>query len=769
MPNVIQQQSLRLKVNRVTYANQQTGYVVIRGQWEAEKREVTAVGVLSDVMSNTDLAGSEYELHGIWKADAKYGRQFSFDTGNMVGSHLLYFLAKVVKGLGDGLARELIAHYGESRLIEILEKEPDLLTEFKGIKEKKLSKITASWEKQKCLREIADYLLPTGVTPNLLVRVYNHFGVEAVRKVKENPYCLTEITGIGFVSADKVARKLDIAFDSPFRVRAAIMYVLITAAEDKGHTCLPLEDLYAGLREILNADGMNVSEKVMISALNDLADTGDVFSDTAGVSMAAFRRMENWLLSFFRERSTGVDNPVVAPDKAEEYINRSQAILGFSFSHEQKEIIQRIAAGRSRVYALLGYAGTGKSTISRAILDFLTEYHCRRDDVVCCAFTGMAAARIKKLTGYPSFTIHTLLKYKGDNQFTYNRDNRLPHRVILLDEASMVNLPLFYRLAQAVDINALFIMVGDPAQLPPIGAGNVFCDVTAKEVFPKTILTSIFRQSSNSVLVHFANIIRRGVLPSEYTADYMDFSFQIQEIPGYFQKRKELPEADIKKLRDDNNEKIRNMLISVASEMVHRLSHPSWDFQVLTPMRRGLLGTETLNPALQNIFNPRGGNPIEAYGITIKEGDKVVHLRNKDMDTAVYDQGIFARDRDTYDRQRIFNGSVGIVLKIDPDNEEFFVLYPERLLVRYDFDHIRDLIDLAYCLTVHKAQGSQYKYVAIPLTNSHYMMLNNKWFYTALTRAEKKVFLVGQEFAFKRACTNIDTARRQTFMGKAWV
>ena len=762
-------QCIRLIVDRVTFVNPSNGYVVMRGKGgaKADRIDMTAVGCLSDVMSNADIAGNEYELQGDWKSDAKYGRQFSFDQGRMVGNELLYFLTKVVKGLGDTLARDLIAHYGENRLIEILENEPNLLLQFKGIKEKKLTKINESWKKQKSLRELSDYLVPAGVTANLLVRIYNHFGVDAVRKIKENPYRLTEVRGIGFKTADIAARKLDIAFDSPFRIRAAILYVLQAMADDKGHTYIPHELLYSGLREILNSDGMEVSDNDMSSALDHLASLGDLFSDDGGVSMAAYRYMEKWLLSFFESRSSGVNNPIVAPDKAQEYIDRLQDTLGFTFSQEQEEIILRISAGRSRVYALLGYAGTGKSTISRSILDFLVEYHCRREDIVCCAFTGMASARIRKLTGYPSYTIHTLLKYKGDDQFVYNRVNRLPYRVILLDEASMVNLPLFYRLAQAVADDAILIMVGDPAQLPPIGAGNVFCDITAKDYFPETTLTSIFRQSSDSVLVHFANIIRRGIMPGGYAVgDYLDFSFQIQDIPSYFKLMKELPEAEFTQIKNRNNEKIKNKILEVASMMVAHLPHPSWDFQVLTPVRKGPLGTEVLNPALQKILNPQGQNPVEAYGITLREGDKVVHLRNKDMDTTTYISRFFSTDRDSFDnKQRVFNGSVGLVLRIDTENDEFFVLYPNQILVRYEFDHIRDLIDLAFCLTVHKSQGSQYKYVAIPMSTSHYMMLNNKWFYTALTRAEKKVFLIGQEYAFRRACTNKDTARRLTLMG----
>ena len=761
------QQSLRIKIDRVTYANQTNGFVVLRGKGGSTARtaqDVTAVGILPDAMTTTDLVGMEYMLQGDWKADAKYGRQFSFAYGQMVGSQLHQFLAKMVKGLGENMARDLVEHYGESRLIEILDKTPEVLLEYKGIKEKKLARIKASWEKQKCLRDLSDYLLPAGVTSNMLVRVFTQFGADAVQKVKANPYCLTEITGIGFKTADNVARKLDVAFDSPFRIQAAIIYVLYKAADDSGHTCTSVEDLCVALHEILDTDTEKATNQAMDDALLSLSAMGNVIVDEAGVSIASYRHMERWLLKFFQNRCIDNYSAIALPDKAEQFIARSQQYLGFEFSSDQKNIIRRIAAGKTSVYALLGYAGTGKSTISRAILDFLSENYCRREDIVCCAFTGMAATRIKKLTGYPSFTIHTLLKYQGENKFAFDKDNPLPHWVILLDEASMVNLPLFYRLAQAIAPNALFIMVGDPAQLPPIGAGNVFCDITAPREFPKTILTAIFRQSENSVLVHFANQIRKGEVPDGYAKNYLDYCFMLQDIPNYYALKKEKPEEDLRKLRDANNEKIRDKIKAVASEMVAQLAHPSWDFQVLTPMRKGILGSETLNPALQEIFNPHGRNPVTAFGIKIKEGDKVVHLRNQDMETVWYHPHILEGDIRDYGKQRIFNGSVGLVMKIDHENEEFYVLYPDQLLVRYEFDHIQHLVDLAYCLTVHKAQGSQYKYVALPMSNSSYLMLNNKWFYTALTRAEKKVFLIGQVFAFRRACTNIDQTKRVTFL-----
>jgi len=755
--------SLKFKIERVSYANLETGYVVLRGF--VERHEVTAVGILPDVATNADVTGVEYELEGDWQVN-KYGRQFSFVKGRMVTNHLFYFLTKVVKGLGAKLAGELIERLGEEKLMVILEKEPERLLQFKGIKEKKLSKIVASWQRQKNLRELSAYLLPHGITPHFLVRAFNYFGDKAVGKIKENPYCLTEIRGIGFKTADKVALKLGLPYDSPFRIQSALLHCLLEAAEEEGHTYLPHGLLMERLKENLDLKSGELSPATVGEALRILAEKGEVYHDefSGCVSLAAYKKMEDYLLSYFQEKSKPKWSPITTHEKAREFIERMEQKIGFSFSPEQKNSIFQIATGKSRVYTLLGYAGTGKTTMSRTILEFLAHYFCRREEIVCCAFTGMASARIRKLSGFPAYTIHTLLKYKGENEFEYGPENRLPYRVILLDEASMVNLQLFYRLVRAIDDDALFIMVGDPAQLPPIGAGNVFGDLVGKDFLIKTTLNTIFRQEENSVLVHFANLIRKGEIPPDYHKEYDDFSFLLQDLPGYFKLKRVLPEKELKKRRDENNEKIKRRLLALAASWVGKLRYPAWDFQVLSPMRLGILGTEVLNPALQEIFNPKGKNGISLFGITLKEGDKVVHLRNQDMEAVPYSPYVLKRENIDYLKHRVFNGTVGLVRKIDHENDEILVLYPDNYLVRYSFDHIRDLIDLAYCLTVHKAQGSQCKYIAIPLSNSHFMMLNNKWFYTALTRAEKKVFIVGQEYAFRRACTNIDTTRRFTFL-----
>ncbi|MCD6293062.1 MAG: AAA family ATPase [Deltaproteobacteria bacterium] len=756
-------ETIRLQVKRTSYINSDNGYVVLKG--DSGHRLVTAVGYLSEALDGGKLEGTEFELDGKWEM-SKFGRQFAFSAARLVTNQLFYFLAKVVKGLGEKLAKKLLDHYGENELLSILENEPEKLLEFKGIKEKKLNLIKSSWEKQKNLRALSEFLLPHGITPNLLVRIFNAFGDEAGKKISKNPYSLTEIRGVGFKTADSIARKLGLPFASAHRVEAAIHHLLLEAGDQDGHTFLLPATLHHQLAELLDDE---TEKKLELTTFEQVIRTMQVedklvIDNHQRIALKAFHYMESFLDTFFRKQSKESFKALAEIATVDQFITQQEQRLGFTLAEQQRNVISMIGTGERRLYALSGYAGTGKSTIAKTILDFLSQHFCDRKAITCCAFTGMAAARIRKLTGYQAYTIHSLLKYQGDNRFEFNRDRPLPYKVILLDEAGMVNSQIFYRLAQAVAPKSIFIMVGDPAQLPPIGAGNVFADILNKKYLAHTSLTQIFRQSKDSVLVHFANIIRKGEMPPDYDQTYKDFIFIREDIPNYFQLKKELPEKELREIRGQCNERIRRLIMELAAKAVKRLQYPTWDFQVLTPVRRGPLGTEILNHQLQEVFNPQSPVQTMRFGTTFKVDDKVVHLQNKDMECTYYRQGCKPSQTADWRRQRIFNGFVGIIKEIDLNNELFYVVYPGPLVVRYNFDHIRDIIDLAYCLTVHKAQGSQYKYVAIPLSNSHFMMLNNKWFYTAITRAEKKVYLIGQQFALKRSCTNVEAAIRNTFL-----
>ncbi len=768
--NPISEQILKGQVQRVTYSSSETGFAVLKVK--PKKGAVfTATGHIPELINQAGLVGAEFEFTGKW-VRTKYGRQFSFSQCKLLGSELLFFLANIVKGLGPKMAKHLIDIYGEKELVNILDNEPERLLEVKGIKHKRLKVIIKSWKKHKRLKELSDYLASCSakITPNLLIRIYNHFEDEATDIIKKDPYKLTEIRGIGFKTADKIALGLGLSPNSDERIKAAIIHVLTKAAEEDGHCYLKKTELFSELKNLLKTDDSVPPTDEQLSFILDKMNLEAIitYGDDDEVGLIGFKYMEDWLKEFFIEKVQSQRSKIIDPKQVEEFIQLFEAQRKIELSEEQKEIVRQVGSSKRTIFALAGYAGTGKTTVCRAILELLLRYYAKEDEIACCAFTGMASARLRKATGFPAYTIHALLGYKGENSFEYGPENPLPYKVVILDEASMVNLTLFYRLARALSPNTLFILVGDPAQLPPIGAGNVFSDALETNLIPSVQLTKIYRQSEDSVLTLFANEIRLGRVPAGIDKDcWSDFLFENVERYNIFAMQKGRSQREIKELREKNNQAILDRIIKLARQMKEVLTHPIWEFQVLSPMRVGQLGTEVLNHEIQKILNQDGKNTISRAGLVLKEGDKVVHLQNRDME--VMEWGDFVKrgkEFFSYESRRIFNGYVGLVAKIDKELEQFYVVYPDRSVVAYDFDHLGDIIELAYALTVHKAQGSQYKIVVIPLSNSHYIMLNNKWFYTAITRAEEKVFLIGQKFALKRACTNIDSVKRLTWLSK---
>lgn len=762
-------QTLRGRVERVTYSSTETGYAVLRIK-PVRGGLFTATGHVAELADNAGLDGIEFDFIGNWGM-TRYGRQFAFTDCKMIGSELLFFLSKVVKGLGEKMSHKLVEEFGEKELVNILDNNPEKLLDVKGIKKKRLALITKSWQKHKNLRDLAEYLgSSSGITPNLLVRIYNHFEDDSLEVVKNNPYRLTEIRGIGFKRADSVALSLGLALDSEERINAAISHVLVEAAESDGHCFLFENQIEGRLDDLLSSGDYRSDPEKSRAVTSAMILSGKLVTDSEGrIGLSSYKFMEDWLRGFFKERSQECSRNIISDEKVYEFIEKYEDRIGFELADEQKAIVKKVAIEPRMVFGLAGYAGTGKTTICAAVLDLLSIHYADRDDIVCCAFTGMASSRLRKTTGYEAFTIHSLLKYKGDNQFEYGPENPLPHRVVVLDEASMVSLPLFYRLAKALKPTTLLILVGDPAQLPPIGAGNVFADLLEKRLVPSVHLEKIYRQSQESVLTLFANEIRLGKVPEGANEqDWLDFRFESLEKHNIWAaKRENLPEKELRRLREENNQAILDRILHIVKQKAGSLTHPVWDFQVLTPMRVGQLGTEVFNRELQAILNPEGtGQSINRAGIKLQEKDKVVHLQNRDMEYMAWNDFVKAGKEFRADgTRRIFNGNTGLIMKLDREAEQFYVVYPERIVIAYDFDHIGDIIELAYALTVHKAQGSQYKLVAIPMTNSHFIMLNSKWFYTAITRAEEKVYLVGQDYAFKRACTNVEGVRRQTWLG----
>jgi len=768
-------------INNVTYYNEENGFVILR--LTRDGKLITAKGVCPDLklIDSTEKAkGLSCVLEGNWKKHPKYGDEFDAETITINTQGMFFFLANIVKGLGNTLAKELIKAYGDARIIEILDNDPKELLSFKGIKEKKLKKIVESWNKYKSLKILTEFFINhnVSITSSLLLRIYNHFkDKDAIKAIKENPYCLTDVRGIGFKTADKLALQLGVEPYSPLRVKALADYVLLSQASDNGHTYLTYKQLLDLISEEIDKEqtDLNYLEFILQSILNS---ESYIIEDNK-VGLKGYRIQEDYIEQNLKRRLEYKHDFTIDEKEAEKFIAKKEQELGIKLGDKQRNAVMQVATKGYGVFILCGYAGTGKSTISRIILDFYKEYFFDKSKMVTCAFTGMASKRIGELTGYRASTIHSLLGY-SQSGFKFNKDNPLPYKVILIDEASMINLGLFYSLLRAISQDTIIIMVGDDAQLPPIGEGNVFSDLLNKDWMPKVKLDRIYRQSEDSVLTYFANEIRQGEMPSNVYGNYKDFQFVLKDIDNYWNLKKTLSDKEMKEVRDKFYEELQEHFLANIQSTIEQYNITGikkiWNIQVITPMRATPLGTKILNDILQKMLNDQYRHKAEIRGYLLKQYDKLIHLKNQNMAVVTkteYDE--FRKQNmdlsDIYDRaqeKRIYNGNLGIVLDIDEENEMFSVMYPEpdgdNTVALYTFDDYHNIIDLGYALTIHKTQGNQFDYVFIPMINGFYIMLNNKLMYTAITRAKKKAILVGQITSFKRACKNIDDTVRNTWL-----
>jgi len=717
-----------------------------------------------------------FTFSGKWSQHARYGRFFAFTSCKMEGSDLFFFLSKVVSGIGAKLATQMIETFGEEELVRIISDEPHRLTSVKGIKEKKLALIRSSWERFKVMRELSDYLTPYGVATSLVVRIYNYFGDKAVQFIKANPYNMTHIGGVGFKTADMVAQKIGVEPHSPFRIESCIEYVMTGQAEDSGNTVMSLGSILKMVKEELDdvEGGIVIPESEIHVQIERLVATEKLTGfEEDKFSLVRYHFIEKRIKEIIDARLLMPPSPLMKPEEVGLYIKEQEEALGFEFSDEQRKGIELAAQG-GRILIIAGYAGTGKSTIAKAVLR-LYERKYGRDAIISMALSGIAADRIRLLSGFQANTIHSALKWKG-NEFTYGKDNPLPFKVVLLDEASMCNSSLFRRILEALSPDATLILMGDNAQLPPIGPANPFTDLIANEYLPMIVLTKIYRQSDKSVLVSFANDVRQGKVPGGYAGRYQDFEFIDKSLPKHYYARGEdgkfiLSEAEREALRVPNAEEILEIIVSKAVAIRPYIRNPISDFMVLAPMRKGILGVENLNSVLQGVMNPITSNTkvIKTnFGVRFQPGDRVVHLKNKNMPVAKPQQ---YRDLggESFNGQteRVYNGNLGIVDDIDPDEACMYVYFPNGeggVYVKYADCECGDIVSLAYALSVHKTQGSEIKWVVLPLVTSFYNMLNNKWFYTALTRAKAKIIVVGHDNMFKRACKNRDDAKRDTVL-----
>ena len=706
----------------------------------------------SDVQN---IKGSAITLEGEWVEHKKYGKTFKFETLKVNQNELFFFLNKIIKGFTKKLSAELIEHFGAEELVNILDNDIKKLLDFKGIKEKRLKKIQASWKQFRSMRRLGEFLTPYDVTPALLTTIATAMKDvdEPCTKIKDNPYILTNINSIGFKRADELALKMGIEVENEKRISSAMDYVLLNYCEAQGNSCIAKEVLFSGLDELLGFVNMqNLYEAALIERV---AEQSIVIMKNERVSPARLYDAEKFLFDDFSARAKLNSGGFVK--NLDEFLAESSLKLG----EQQKYAVEMINNGASLLF-LVGYAGTGKSTTSKTILELLnTRYDTK--EIITCALSGIASQRISDTTGYESATIQSLLVKHEQNDI-------FPYAVVLIDEASMINSSLFARLMRKISKKAIVIIVGDDAQLPPIGAGNVLSDVLALDLAPTVKLTQIYRQSEDQAITLIANQIRQAELP-QYRQKYEDFEFIDVSIQNYYALKNQLSADELKNLREENS---RQIIVEIIHKVVdsiekarYRLNNKQIKeylnyFQVITPMKGGILGTTNLNKVLQEYCNPNPKKCVKRGELEFRLMDKVVHTKNENM--TLWSTEGFKEGEESCER-RIFNGMSGLLFKIDEEEEQVFVFYPnEDVIVRYEYEELKSHLMLSYALTIHKVQGMEYDIVVIPMSFTHYIMHNTKLIYTAITRAKHKCILIGEGGAFENACRRVDVTRRDTVL-----
>ncbi|GAA4151186.1 ATP-dependent RecD-like DNA helicase [Actinomadura keratinilytica] len=720
---------LEAVLERITYANEDTGYTVARVATEKSGGDLlTVVGALLGAQ-----VGESLRLTGRWRSHPKYGRQFEVESYTTVLPATVqgirrYLGSGMIKGIGPVMADRMVDHFGTD-ILRIIEEEPERLVEVPGLGPKRTKRIADAWEEQKAIKEVMVFLQGVGVSTSLAVRIYKQYGDASIDTVRREPYRLAaDVWGIGFKTADTIAQAVGIPHDSPERIKAGLRYTLSEAADD-GHVFLPEPNLVTAAEKILG-----VPRELIGPALDELAaeEEGVVREQVPGTAEGAgtvpavylppFHRAERSLARGLRELlGAGQDRlkafADVDWDKALAWLRRR---TGAELAPEQEEAVR--LALTSKVAVLTGGPGCGKSFTVRSIVELAAA---KKAKIVLVAPTGRAAKRLAELTGHEAATVHRLLQLQPGGDPKYDLDNPLDADLVVVDESSMVDLILANKLVRAVPRGAHLLLVGDVDQLPSVGAGEVLADLLNAEVIPRVRLTRIFRQAQQSGIVVNAHRVNSGEHP--HTRGYPDFFL----------------------FPCDDPERTAELTVDVVANRIPRKFglDPRRDVQVLTPMHRGAAGAGALNTLLQEALTPhREGQPERRYGGRVyRSGDKVTQLRNN------YDKG----------EAGVFNGTVGVVTKVSPEEHTLTVRTDEDEDIDYGFDEL-DEITHAYAITIHRSQGSEYPAVVMPLTTASWMMLRRNLLYTGITRAKKLVVLVGSRRALAAAVRTAGAGRRHT-------
>ncbi len=715
-------------VTGTVFRNPENGYSVV--QIQSGRREYTVVGILPEL-----APGEQGIFAGQMVEHPQYGSQLKCTQFQLqIPSTLLgmerFLGSGLIAGIGRATAKRIVEHF-KLDTMEVFSEHPERLSEIRGLGKKKIKLIVESYQEHMQAREAMIFLQSYGVSPNMAVKISKRYGEKTSEIIRQNPYRLCEeIQGIGFATADRIASALGIEKDSPDRIRAALVYVLMDAAAGSGHCFLPEAELLDKTSALLqvNRDSifLQISSLVLEHALVREGPMG-----SQRVYLTDYFRAELEVADRLMDLYQSV--PGQPAKKADRQIDQFEKRSGISFSPRQREAIS--AAMSHGVLVITGGPGTGKTTIINCIISLLSE----EGSVLLAAPTGRAAKRMSEATGMEARTIHRLLEFSGDEEmFGRNQDEPLECACLILDEMSMVDLMLMRSLLRAVQPGTRLIMVGDADQLPSVGAGNVLGDILAASCLPSVRLTDIFRQSEESRIVVNAHRIQKGELPL-YNEKHSDFFFDRRQTPV-----------------DCANTVVELVATRLPAFMHYGPAERMRAIQVLSPTKKGDAGVQALNVRLQQQLNPPHGTKQELHwGETVfRLGDKVMQVRNN------YDLE-WTRLSVSEEGTGVFNGDIGYVSFVDAEDHLLKVIFDDDREAVYTSDTLEDL-DLAYCLTVHKSQGSEFPVVVIPAMPGPSMLLTRNLFYTALTRARDLVVLVGREDVIAQMVHNDHISRRYT-------